>query len=309
MARELRVEYPGAIYRVMNRGDRREPIFKDDQDRTQFIATLGEACEKTAWEVHAYCLMSNHFHLVLETPLGNLVGGMKWFLGTYTSRFNRRHRLSGHLFSGRYKAPLVQGSDGYLRTVCDYVHLNPVRAKLLRPEEPLKAYAWSSYRQYLRGRKARVSWLRVDRLFGELGIPKDSVAGRREFEKIMEARRRLDDPEDWKTLRRGWCIGSEEFRRELLEQMEGKMGRHHGGAERQESAEQRARRVLAEELKRRGWDTAELKRRKKSDQAKAEIARRLRQETTATWEWIARGLLMGASGYAANCVRSIVSGA
>jgi len=269
----------------------------------------GRPSEKTAWEVHAYCLMSNHFHLVLETPLANLVGGMKWFLGTYTSRFNRRHRLSGHLFSGRYKAPLVQGSDGYLRTVCDYVHLNPVRAKLLKPEEPLKAYAWSSYRQYLRGRKARVSWLRVGRLFGELGIPKDSVAGRREFEKIMEARRKLDDPEDWKALRRGWCVGSEEFRRELLEQMEGKMGRHHGGAERQVTAEQRATRVLAEELKRRGWDTAELKRRKKSDQAKAEIARRLRQETTATWEWIARGLLMGASGYAANCVRSIVTGA
>ena len=89
MARKLRVEYPGAIYHVMNRGDHREPIFKDDQDRRRFMATLGEAYEKTEWEVHAFCLMSNHFHLVMETPLGNLVDGMKWFLGTYTSRLRR----------------------------------------------------------------------------------------------------------------------------------------------------------------------------------------------------------------------------
>src|SRR6185369_3850253 len=86
MARKLRVEYPGAIYHVMNRGDRREPIFRDDADRQRFLETLGEACVKTGWQVHALCLMSNHFHLVVETPRANLVAGMKWFLGTYTSR-------------------------------------------------------------------------------------------------------------------------------------------------------------------------------------------------------------------------------
>ena len=94
MARKLRVEYPGAIYHVMNRGDRREPIFKDDRDRENFLATLGEACAKTGWQVHALCLMPNHFHLVVETPQSNLVAGMKWFLGTYTSRFNRGTRCS-----------------------------------------------------------------------------------------------------------------------------------------------------------------------------------------------------------------------
>src|SRR5438034_11457317 len=132
MARKLRVEYPGAIYHVMNRGDHREPIFRDDKDRLRFLETLAEACRKTAWQVHAYCLMGNHFHLVLETPQANLVAGMRWFLGTYTARFNRRHQLFGHLFSGRYKALIVDGSGtNYLRTVGDYVHLNPVRAKLL----------------------------------------------------------------------------------------------------------------------------------------------------------------------------------
>ena len=92
MAHKLRVEYPGAIYRVMNRGDRREAIFQDEGHRTRLLETSGEACAKAGWQAHAYCLMGNHFHLVLETPLANLVAGMKWFLGTSTSRFNRRHK-------------------------------------------------------------------------------------------------------------------------------------------------------------------------------------------------------------------------
>ena len=123
MARKLRVEYAGAIYHVMNRGDRRERIFMDDADRQRFVDTLDEACAKTGWQVHAYVLMPNHFHLVVETPQPNLVAGMKWLVGTYTSRFNRRHNLFGHLFSGRYKSLIVDGSGrGYLKSVSDYVH-------------------------------------------------------------------------------------------------------------------------------------------------------------------------------------------
>ena len=164
MARKLRVQYPGAVYHVMNRGHRREPIFQDDSDRHLFLDTLGEACVKADWQVHAYCLMGNHFHLVVETPQGNLVAGMKWFLGTYTSRFNRKHKQFGHLFSGRYKALIVDGSGtGYLGTVCEYVHLNPARARLVQPEEPLSAYRWSSYGEYANDPKRRPEWLRVDR--------------------------------------------------------------------------------------------------------------------------------------------------
>src|SRR6266516_3628791 len=190
MARKLRIQYAGAIYHVMNRGDRSDPIFEDDQDRLRFLETLGQACEKTCWQVHAYCLMSNHFHLVIETPQPNLVAGMKWLLGTYTSRYNRRHKEFGHLFSGRYKSLVVDGSgNGYLKTVCDYVHLNPVRAKLLRPEQPLSDFAWSSWPAYLQAPKRRPRWLRVDRLLGELGIPKDSAAGRKQLAHYLETRR------------------------------------------------------------------------------------------------------------------------
>ena len=139
MPRKVRVEYPGAIYHGMSRGDRREDIFQSDDDRRLFLETLGQACAKTDWQVHAWCLMRNHFHLVVETPRANLVAGMKWLLGTYTMRYNRRQKEFGHLFSGRYKALIVDGSgNGYLKTACDYVHLNSVRAKLLKPKQPLE---------------------------------------------------------------------------------------------------------------------------------------------------------------------------
>ena len=304
MARKLRVQYPGAIYHVMNRGDRREPIFKDDQDRRRFLETLGEACDKTSWQVHAYCLMGNHFHLVVETPKANLVAGMKWFLGTYTSRFNRRHKLFGHLFSGRYKSLIVDGSgDGYLRTVCDYVHLNPIRAKLLPPEEPLQAYRWSSYPEYLKRMGQRVGWLRVDRVLGELGIQRDNTAGRRQFAQAMEERRGKDKPGEWKAVRRGWFLGGAQLREQVLEMMGGEMGEHHGGEEKQETDEQKAQRLVREELAKRRWTEQDLKRCRKTDAHKVKMAARLRRESVMTLDWIARRLQMGCRHTLANCLK------
>lgn len=298
MARKLRMEYPGAVYHVMNRGDRREAIFKDDKDREIFLSTLAEACGKTGWEVHALCLMGNHFHLVVETPQGNLVAGMKWLLGTYTGRFNRRHKLFGHLFSGRYKALVVDGSGGgYLKTVCDYVHLNPARAKLVRPEEPLRAYRWSSWPEYLKRPGKRWAWLRVDRLLGENRIPLDSTAGRRQLEAVMEARRAAETGADYKRVRRGWCLGKESFRKELLGQMKERLGAEHYGAERQETAEAQAEGIVAEELKRQRWREEDLGQRSKGDAVKVALAARLRAETVMTVKWIAERLQMGAPGY------------
>ena len=298
MARKLRVEYPGAVYHMMNRGDRREPIFKGDKDRVLFLETLAECCGKTGWEVHALCLMGNHFHLVVETPQGNLVAGMKWLLGTYTGRFNRRHKLFGHLFSGRYKALIVDGSgNGYLKTICDYVHLNPARAKLLRPEQPLRAYRWSSWPEYLKRPGNRWPWLRVDRLLGENRIPQDSAAGRRQLEAVLEERRVEETGADYKRVRRGWYLGDEAFRKELLGQMKERLGAEHYGAERQETAEAQAEGIVTEELKRRRWREEDLGRRAKGDAVKVALAARLRAETVMTVKWIAERLQMGSAGY------------
>jgi putative transposase len=295
MPRQIRVEYPGAIYHVMSRANAKGDIFKNDVDRQDFLKTLAEACEKTAFEVHAYCLMRNHFHLVLETPNANLVAGMQWFLSTYTIRFNHRHKLFGHVLSGMYKSLIVDGSgNGYLRTVCDYVHLNPVRAKLLQAEQRLLEYPWSSFALYLAAPRQRPQWLRVDRLLGEHGIREDSAAGRRLFERRMEARRVEPDlAAQWKPVERGWCLGGAEFKAKLLEQMEGKLGEHHSGQMRRESAEARAERIVVAELKRLKWSQGELGKRRKSDPAKLELAVRLRRETTLTIRQIAQRLHMG----------------
>jgi len=298
MARKVRVEYPGAIYHIMNRGDRREPIFKDDADRHRFVETLAEACAKTGWQVHAYVLMPNHFHLVVETPQPNLVAGMKWLLGTYTGRFNRRHRLFGHLFAGRYKSLFVDGSgSGYLKSVCDYVDLNPARAKRMNADRPLRNFVWSSWPAYLRAPARRPAWLRVDRLLGQWGIPKESRAGRRRLEQALEARREAEAGEEFNAIRRGWCLGEETFRQELLAQMSQRMGAEHYGVERSETAAARAERIIASELKRRRWPEAELRTRPKGDAAKLAMAARLRAETTQTVGWIAARLGMGTRGY------------
>jgi putative transposase len=297
MPRKLRVEYEGAIYHVMNRGDRREPIFLDDKDRLTFLETLAQACQKCGWQVHAYCLMHNHFHLVMETPRANLSAGMRWFLGTYTARFNRRHKYFGHLFSGRFKSLIVDGSGtGYLKTVCDYVHLNPTRAKLLKPEQRLADYRWSSWPEYLQRPGKRRPWLRVDRLMGEWSVKADSRVGRRKLEVAMEQRRELERSQengDWKRLRRGWCFGPKEFREELLELIGEKQGKQHYGEELRESDEQKAERLIGETLKKVKWTDEDLELRRKGDAIKARLANRLRSETTVTWPWIARRLAMG----------------
>ena len=305
MARKLRIQYPGAVYHIINHGDLQEAIFEDDSDRERFLETLGEVCLKTGWQVHAYCLMGNHFHLVVETPQANLVTGMQWFMSTYTARFNRRHKRSGQLFTGRYKSLVIDGSGtGYLGTVCEYVHLNPARAKLLTSKKRLSDYPWSSFGEYLKAPSRRWAWLRVDRVLGEMGIKKDSTTGRRRFEEGMEERRAEERSDQWKTVRRGWCLGEKQFREKLLKHLH-KMGSAHRSIEKvRHSGEQKARGIIAEELAKMGRRKADLGRWRKGDERKVRIALQLRRETTVSKRWVANQLKMGSVSNVAFCLRA-----
>lgn len=142
MSRPLRLEFPGALYHVTSRGNRRAPIFMNDNDRYAWIDVVGKACSRFNFTVHAYCQMGNHYHLLLETVEGNLSRGMRYLNAAYTQNFNRRHNVVGHLLQGRYKAILVQ-RENYLLELCRYVVLNPVRAGVV--ESP-RDWKWSNYR-------------------------------------------------------------------------------------------------------------------------------------------------------------------
>jgi putative transposase len=170
MVRPLRIEYPGAVYHVTSRGDRREPIAKDDTDRALFLEVLGQALQRFDAMAWAYCVMGNHYHLVLHTREANLSRLMRQINGVYTQTFNRRHGLTGHLFQGRFKAILVD-SDSYLLEVCRYVDLNPVRAQMVKRPD---AYAWSSYRA-LAGLAEPAPWLDRQPLYEQL-LPGKSAA-------------------------------------------------------------------------------------------------------------------------------------
>jgi len=294
--RQIRIEYPGAIYHVMSRGDHREPIVQGDADRELWLKTVGEACAKCDWQVHAYCLMTNHFHLVVETPVANLVSGMKWFLGTYTVRFNTRHHLRGHLFAGRYKSLLIDESDShYLRIACDYVHLNPARANLVRPGQRLEDYRWSSYPSYLQKPSVRPRWLRTDRLLGEHGMEDDNRMARLEFSQRVETERvTANNPgvHDG-LLRRGWRLGGEAFLSRLLDQMEGKLSENHEAPERADVAEAKAERIIQSSLREMGWTEDDLRERHKCAPEKVRMAERLRAETTLSLKRVAERLHLG----------------
>lgn len=188
----------------------------------------------------------------------------------------------------------VDGSGtGYLRTVCDYVHLNPARARLLPMKLPLRSYRWSSWPEYLKSPPQRWAWLRVDRLLGEYRIPKDSAAGRRRLEEALEERRSAEDGDSYRPIRRGWFFGDEALKQELMAQVSEKAGKHHYGEELRESAGARAEGIVRGELGRRGWTERTLSARRKGDPEKVRIAQRLRAETTVTLAWIAHRLRMG----------------
>ncbi len=304
MPRPLRIEYPSALYHVANRGSRGATVFLDDLDRELFLRTLTEAREKAGWEIHALCLMPDHFHAVIETPQANLVSGMKWFLGTYTNRFNRRHRTRGHVFAGRYRGVPIASAGSHFAEACDYVHLNPVRAGLVSLGEPLESYPWSSYPAYLRTASERPRWLATGRLLGVMGCG-DSGPGRREFARRLELRRQTQDDSAWSSLRRGWFLGDDAFRHALMDRLIAMQVHARPGQMRLELARLAADRIIAEELRRLGMEEAQLARRPKTAPEKIGIAARLRRETVLSIRWIASRLSAGSPNTLRNSLHRL----
>ena len=309
MPRRARIEYEGAFYHVLCRGDRREAIFFDDEDRQGFLATLGEVCERTGFVVHSYVLMDNHYHLLLETPAGNLVAGMKWFQGTYTARFNARHRLRGHLFAGRYKAALVErGEPAYGRLVSDYIHLNPARANIVNAENPqLRTYKWSSFPIFC-GEGKQPKWLRAADVFSWHHFDLRRAADRRAYGKYLQrraaeswtgqtGRKTREAAELLKDLRSGWILGGEAFRDRMLDLAAAVVGEKKresfSGEELRGYDESAAKELLESGLRALGETLGSVRTMRCNDPRKQALAWLIKRNTMAGDKWITRELEMG----------------
>lgn len=202
MARPLRIEYPGAVYHITARGNARERIYLDDEDYARFLDCLCSAVKRFNWILHAYCLMSNHYHLLIETPEGNLSRGMRQLNGVYTQQFNRRHNRVGHILQGRYKAIIVD-KDNYLLEVCRYIILNPVRAAMVKGP---RQWQWSSYKATA-GYSKGIPCLTKDWILLQFGRER----GKAETQYREFVREGLKTETPWKEIKGQLYLGDENF--------------------------------------------------------------------------------------------------
>ena len=211
MARPLRIEFPDALYHITSRGNRREDIYLDDKDRNAFLQILSQVCDRFNWVCHSYCLMSNHYHLMIETPEGNLSQGMRQLNGVYTQSFNRNHGRVGHVFQGRYKAIVVQ-KESYLLELSRYIVLNPVRAGMVRAA---RDWRWSSYRSTA-GMAAAPACLKTDWLLSCFGKRKNIAMERyRSFVSEGKGQASL-----WGRLKKQIYLGDDAFVEEMQAKLE-----------------------------------------------------------------------------------------
>lgn len=202
MARPLRIEYPNAVYHITSRGNARGKIYKDNKDREIFLETLGSVIKRYNWICHAYCLMDNHYHLMIETPEPNLSKGMRQLNGVYTQAYNRRHNETGHIFQGRYKAILVEKEE-YLLELCRYVILNPVRAGIIKK---LEEWQWSSYLATI-GKAKTPEYLTTDWILGQFGSKRRRAEKR--YAEFVKSQPIKGKP--WDDLEGQVLLGEEDF--------------------------------------------------------------------------------------------------
>jgi putative transposase len=319
MPRPRRKEYKGAHYHVMCRGNNGQEIFITDDGRRLYLQTLTEVCEQTGWRIHAYCLMSNHYHLLLETPAANLVDGMKWFQGTYTQRFNAMFMRRGHLFQGRYKAIPVQtdpleGGLSYFRMLSTYIHLNPFRAKLVGEgcEQKLEVYPWSSYPAYVKRIRKTPTWLVKDKVYRTWDIAEDSRAGRAYKQKMERFMRFELDPdagrrgEFEKQIKRGWYLGTKDFGVSVLNTLSTtKTPPKLEGAQKRLFAQEGAEELLRLALPQLGLSEEALLSLPNKQLEKQAIAWLLKSKTTVQVQWIADRMQMGHRTTASRAISKI----
>jgi len=311
MARKLRLEFPGAIYHVINRGNRRVGPFEEERTREAFEACLFEACVRSKWVLHAYVVMSNHFHLALETPEGNLAAGMQWLQATFTNRYNRFRGEAGHgsIFQGRYKALVVEAGEA-LGQVCHYIHLNPVRAGLV-PVARLGEWRWSSYR-WLRARAERPAWLHVETALTQAGGLADGRDGWTAYDRYL-AWQAEDGPagkgQAYASMSQGWALGTEKFRTALVKNYDlvaTARAWEAGGA--QEIRRRRCEEQLKACLRAVSKQRASVSGEPKGAAWKVAVAAWMKQETEATNGWLAERLNMGSATRVSQVVGAIARG-
>ena len=211
MSRPLRLELSGGLYHVTSRGNRREDIFVDGVDREAWLETLAQCCERYNWAIHAWCQMTNHYHLIVETAEGNLSAGMRQLNGVYTQKLNRRHARVGHVFQGRFKGILVE-RDSYLLELARYVVLNPVRAGMVKN---VRQWTWSSYPAMV-GTAPRPGWLHTDWVLGQFGAQRA-----RQIERYVEfVQEGVRGPRVWEQLKGQVFLGSEAFVETMQRELE-----------------------------------------------------------------------------------------
>jgi REP element-mobilizing transposase RayT len=211
MSRPLRLELAGGLYHITSRGNRQEKIFVDDADREQWQALFGQVCKRYNWRCHAYCLMDNHYHVVVETNEGNLSKGMRQLNGVYTQYVNRTHMRVGHVFQGRYKGILVE-KDSYLLELSRYVVLNPVRARMVKD---VGQWPWSSYRSMI-GEQPVPEWLETDGLLGHFSVQrKRAIAKYKDF-----VRAGVGLPSLWSELKQQIFLGEDQFVKKMQKKLD-----------------------------------------------------------------------------------------
>jgi len=299
--RKHRIEYPGASYHVISRGNYRKDLFCVGKSGEAFEKALFETMDRCGWQVYAYVIMSNHFHLALKTPQPNLVAGMTWLQSTFATRFNRFTGERGHVFQGRYKSLLVE-EDRPLLGLIDYIHLNPVRAGVCALED-LKSYRLSSYPKFLKKRVRK--GLNRKCLLSLLGQP-DNLKAMMDYERhlsVVEEKELGKRAELSKRYTRGWFIGSAKAKQALARECVSEHGQvNWEGVDLKELNEARWEAIVRGELEQMGLNESSIDEAAKGASWKVSIARKLRNETTAGNPWIANRLKMGHPNYVSNLI-------